>query len=366
MKRLVAGVLAVGVVGAAGGLGAGVALADPVLRDDTHPPHTANDTTPSPVGDGATAQVVYALGGARAPGIPWYDYTMRAGSQYFPTAKRDLIDYPAGAPFSWMPDFLLPPGPRDNVSIGVAAKDATRSLDTAIRNGSAPAAAVGLSQGTLALDQEQARLANDPKAPPPDKLQFTMIGDPIGHNAFGQSFLTGIFKPGDYIPLIDYTVPPRVDSQYDTNKVVATYDGLADFPDRPDNLLAGANALAASAIVHTPAAFTGPQDVPPQNIRTVVNSKGAKETSYLIPVNHLPLTLPLRYLGFSPGFVDQIDAALQPQIDAGYSRYDNPLNRPVSVDPVHGMDPIGSLDPATRGSIEDAFATVRSFMPPLP
>jgi diacyltrehalose acyltransferase len=161
-------------------------------------------------------------------------------------------------------------------------------------------------------------------------------------------------------------MPRQVDSQYDSNRVIATYDGLSDFPDRPDNLWADANALAASAIVHTPAAFTGPGDVPPQNIKTTVNSKGATTTTYLIPVNHLPLTLPLRYLGFSPGFVDQIDAALQPQVDAGYSRYDNPLNRPTSVDPAHGMDPVGSLDPATRGSIEDAFNTVRSVMPPLP
>jgi len=362
MRRLLAGAVAVGVVGASGGLGLGVAIAEPALPWNS----TSGTPTPSPVGDQSTAQVVYALGGARAPGIPWYDYTMRAGSDYFPHAKRDLIDYPAGAPFSWVPSMFLPPGPRDNVTIGVAAKDATTSLDKAIRSNGAPAAAVGLSQGTLALDQEQARLANDPKAPPPDKLQFTTIGDPTGHHGFGQSFLAGLFPPGSYIPFIDYTMPKPVESQYNSNRVIATYDGLSDFPDRPDNLWADANALAASAIVHTPAAFTGPDMVPPQNMKTTVNSKGATETTYLIPVNHLPLTLPLRYLGLSPGFVDSIDAVLQPQVDAGYSRYDNPLNRPTSVDPVHGMDPIGSLDPATRGTIEDTFATVRSFMPPMP
>lgn len=361
MKRLLAGALTVGVVGASGGFGLGVSIADePLIPWDNNPP------TPSPVGDAATAQVVYALGGARAPGIPWYDYTNRAGSGYFPNAKRDLIDYPAGAPFSWVPSMFLPPGPRDNVSIGEAARDATTSLDKAIRNGTEPAAVVGLSQGTLALDDEQVRLANDPKAPPPDKLSFTMIGDPMARHGFGQSFLSGLFKPGSYIPFIDYRMPQQVETQYDTNKVVATYDGLADFPDRPENLWAVANATAAAAIVHTPAAFTGPGDVPPQNIRTTVNAKGAKETTYLVPVNHLPLTLPLRYLGLSPGFVDQIDAVLQPQVDAGYSRYDNPLNRPTSVDPVHGMDPVAILDPATRNTIEDTFSTVRSFLPPMP
>jgi diacyltrehalose acyltransferase len=361
MKRLLAGALAVGVVGAAGGLGTGVSAAEPGYPfDPAHP-------TPVPVGDASTAQVVYALGGARPPGIPWVDYTNRAGNQYFPNAKRDLIDYPAGAPFSWVPSMFLPPGyTPDRVSIGVAATQATNNLDAAIRNGTQPAAAVGLSQGTLALDKEQVRLANDPKAPPPDKLTFTTIGDPTGYHAFGKSFLAGVFPPGSYIPFIDYTMPQPVESQYDTNRVIATYDGLSDFPDRPDDLVADANAFAASAIVHTPAAFTGPGDVPPQNMRTTVNSKGATTTTYLIPVNHLPLTLPLRYLGMSDGFVDQIDSVLQPMVDAGYSRYDDPLARPTSVDPVHGMDPIAILDPATRDSIEGAFATVRSVMPPLP
>lgn len=361
MKRLLAGAVAVGIVGAAGGFGTGVSIAD-----SAHPwDDLSGAPTPSPVGDAATAQVVYALGGARAPGIPWTDYTNRAGSEYFPNAKRDLIDYPAGAPFSWVPTMFLP-GPRDNVSIGVAADDATKSLDKAIRSGTQPAVAVGLSQGTLALDKEQARLANDPSAPPPDKLQFTEIGDPMGHQGFGNSFLSGLFPPGSYLPIIDYTMPRQVDSQYDTNKVVATYDGLADFPDRPDDLWADANATAAAAIVHTPAAFTGPGDVPPQNIRTTVNSRGATTTTYLVPVNHLPLTLPLRYLGLSEGFVDQIDSVLQPMVDAGYSRYDDPVARPVSVDPVHGMDPVAILDPATRNSIEGAFATARDIIGPLP
>jgi diacyltrehalose acyltransferase len=361
MKRLLAGAIAVGVVGTAGGFGIGVSAAEPAYPSND----SSGSPTPSPVGDASTAQVVYALGGARAPGIPWYDYTNRAGAGYFPNARRDLIDYPAGAPFSWVPAMFSPPGPRDNVSIGVAADDATRSLDTAIRNGTAPAAAVGLSQGTLALDNEQVRLANDPKAPPPDRLSFTMIGDPTGRHAFGASFLSGIFPPGSYIPLIDYTMPKPVESQYDTNKVVAAYDGLADFPDRPDNLVSVANATAASAIVHTPAAFTGPGDVPPQNIRTTVNSRGAKTTTYLVPVNHLPLTLPLRYLGLSPGFVDQIDSVLQPMVDAGYSRNDNPVAKPMSVDPVHGMDPVAILDPATRDTIEGAFSAVRTFVPPI-
>jgi len=356
MKRLLAGVIAVSVVGSAGGLGLGVSAGEP--SSDFAP-------SPSPVGDASGAVVVYALGGARAPGIPWYDYTNRAGAAYFPNAQRQVIDYPAGAPFNWVPDMFSPRGGRDRESIGEAATIATTNLDSAIRNGTAPAAAVGLSQGTLALDDEQVKLANDPAAPPPDKLSFTLIGDPTGRHAFGASFLSGIFPPGSYIPLIDYTMPKPVDSQYDTNRIVAAYDGLADFPDRPDNLVSVANATFASAIVHTPAAFTGPGDVPPQNIRTSVNSRGAKTTTYLVPVDHLPLTLPLRYLGLSDGLVDQMDLVLQPMVDAGYSRNDDPATKPVSVDPVAGMDPVAVLDPATRDSIENAFSQIRRLVGPI-
>ena len=33
--------------------------------------------------------------------------------------------------------------------------------------------------------------------------------------------------------------------------------------------------------------------------------------------------------------------------------------------PVNGMDPIGSLDPATRDTVENTFAQVRQLIPPL-
>jgi diacyltrehalose acyltransferase len=165
--------------------------------------------------------------------------------------------------------------------------------------------------------------------------------------------------------VIDYTMPKAVDSQHDNNKVVTTYDGLSDFPDRPDNLVSLANAAAGAALVHTPTAFTSPGDVPPTNIRANVNAKGGTTTTYLIPVDHLPLTFPLRYLGVPSGFVDQIDSVLQPMADAGYARNDNPATKPVSVDPVHGMDPIGLLDPATRDSITKTFGTIRGMIPSI-
>ena len=114
------------------------------------------------------------------------------------------------------------------------------------------------------LNAEQARLAHDPTAPPPDQLSFTMFGDPAGSHGFGQSFLTAMFPPGTFIPVIDYTMPKPVESQYDTTVVVTAYDGIADFPDRPENLVSVAQRARGGGFVHTPVAFTSPADVPPR------------------------------------------------------------------------------------------------------
>lgn len=357
MRRLVAGALAVWLAGSTGGLSCAVAGAEPTPAVDG----SAVAPTPSPVGDAATADVVYAVGGARPPGIPWADYTKRAGSGYFPNRKREIIDYPAGALFRWVPSMFAPDSPRDDVTMGAAVTAATNSLEAVIRRGTEPAAVVGLSQGTMALDQEQIRLANDPTAPAPHMLQFSTFGSPMGRHAFGASFLSGIFPPGSHLPLVDYTMPAPVDSQYDTNRIVAAYDGMADFPDRPENLWSVANAILGAAIVHTPAAFTNPEDVPPQNIRTTVNSRGATTTSYLIPINHLPLTLPLRFWGVPDNLVDSLDSWLQPQVDAGYSRNDDAFNRPISVDPARGMDVVQILGPETNSALEDTLGKLRNF-----
>ncbi len=369
MRKLIAGLLSVGLVGTTGGFGTGTAMAQTwtpwVPAPQPGAPRYAAEAawpSPDPQVHGSDAQTVYALGGARAPGIPWVDYTMRAGLGWFPDSSRVLVDYPAGAPFSWMPQGLLPPGPRDNVTIGEAATTATDNLTRALwagRSGGSQAA-VGLSQGTLALDQMQVRLANDPNAPARDKLTFTTIGDPTTESGWGKSFLAGVFGPGEYIPLIDYTMPKKVDSQYDANRVVAAYDGLADFPDRPENMFSVANAIAGSMITHTPAAFTSPEVVPQENIKSEVNSRGATTTSFLIPVTNLPLTLPLRYLGVPPGVMDMVDGTLQPIIDAGYSRNDDP-NHPITVSST-GMDPVGALDPASRAQVEDGFAQARTLL----
>ena len=355
MKKLLAG-LAVFLTASGSGC-FGTALADDGPLPAPPPPSPADTGT------------AYALGGAHVLAIPYDEYIRRTGADWFPGMKREKVDYPAGQVQGHVLERVLPgigalgeeiyPGiGLDGPSIGESVDVGEENLLNAIRTGG-PGRAMGLSEGALVVNAVKARLANDPSAPPPDQLSFATFGDPIAKHPFGESFLTQMFPAGSVVPAMDYTVPAPVESQYHTDQFVSAYDSIADFPDRPDNLFALANSIAGLATGHTAVAFTNPSMVPPQNIRTTVNSRGATTTTYLIPEQHLPLVLPFKYLGFDEGTLNQLDAILLPRVNAGYSRNDDPATAPVQVDPVHGFDPLqitAPINEATFGGGGDAVS----------
>jgi len=360
MKKLVAGFSALVTLSTTGCFGTGVSAADDTPGYDT-PDGTASNSG---------HRNAYALGGAHVLGIPYDEYIRREGEEWFPGLRRQIVRYPAGQVQGHVLERLFPgigkldeafPGlGADGPSIGESVDEGEGNLDAAIRNGG-PGTAIGLSEGSLVLDAVQARLATDPTAPPPDKLNFATFGDPIARHAFGQSFLTAMFPVGSVVPAMDYRIPAPVESQYDTKMFVSAYDSIADFPDRPDNLLALANTLMGLATGHTAVAFTNPDMVPPQNIRTTVNSRGATTTTYLIPEKHLPLVMPLSYIGIDEDTLNRLDAILLPRVNSAYSRNDDPATAPVQVDPINGFDPAAVTAPATQatfGGGADPFSQI--------
>ncbi|OBK74670.1 acyltransferase PE [Mycobacterium sp. 1274761.0] len=355
MRRLLASLTALVITGGAGLFGVGVASADDTQSGWTAD-HGAPDNGPPPLG---TPGRGYALGGAHVLGIPYDEYIKRTGAEWFPGLDRQIVDYPAGQVQGHVLERLFPgigrlddnfPGIGiDGPSIGESVDEGAPNTIRAIRQGG-PGTVIGLSEGAMVLNEVQAQLANDPTAPPPDKLSFAMYGDPVAKHAFGESFLTQMFPVGSVVPALDYRIPAPVESQYDTYQFVSAYDSIADWPDRPDNWMSLANAVVGLATGHTAVAFTNPSMVPPQNIRTNVNSKGAKTTTYMIPEQHLPLVLPFKYLGVDEGTLNRLDGVLKPMVDAGYSRNDDPLTAPITVDPVNGYDPAAVTAPATQAA----------------
>lgn len=358
MKRLLACVTTLVTVSATGCFGIGTASAD-----DT-------PAGPAPAPGTPTDGMAYAMGGAHVLGIPYDEYIRREGAEWFPGLKRQIVPYSAGQVQGHVLERLFPgigrideslPGLGVNgPSVGESVDEGAGNLDAAIRNGGR-GTAIGLSEGSLVLDEEQARLANDPTAPPPDQLSFATFGDPVARHAFGESFLTHTFPVGAVSPALDYVIPPPFESQYNTTMFVSAYDSIADFPDRPDNLFALANTLMGLATGHTAVAFTNPSMVPPQNIRSTVNSRGATTTTVLIPEKHLPLVMPLHYIGIPEDTLNKLDAILIPRVNAGYSRNDDPSTAPVQVDPVNGFDPAAVTAPASQatfGGAADPFSQI--------
>ncbi|AKK30163.1 acyltransferase PE [Mycobacterium sp. EPa45] len=346
MKKLLAAATTVITVCATGG----------IAGADQPSPGGSQGDGPTPIG---TAGRGYALGGAHVLGIPYDEYIRRTGAEWFPGLDRQIVDYPAGQVQGHTLERLFPgvgkleadfPGLGiDGPSVGESVDEGEGNVIRAVQAGG-PGTAIGLSEGAMVLNAVQNRLATDPNAPPPDQLSFATYGDPIAPHAFGSGFLAQNFPVGSVVPALDYQMPPQIDSQYDSYRFVSAYDSIADWPDRQDNWMALANAVVGLATGHTAVAFTNPSMVPPQNIRTTVNSRGAKTTTYMIPEQHLPLVLPFRYAGVDEGTLNKLDAVLKPMVDSGYSRNDDPLTAPIEVDPVNGYDPAAVTAPATQAA----------------
>jgi 3'-(hydroxy)phthioceranyl-2'-palmitoyl(stearoyl)-2-O-sulfo-trehalose (hydroxy)phthioceranyltransferase len=265
--------------------GDGVATADTAL--------IVPGTAPSPYGP---LRATYHFNPAMEPQI---------GANYYePDATRRIINYPGSF---WPVTGLNSPTVNSSVNTG------TRNLDAAIRSTDGPIDVAGLSQGTLALDREQARLANDPTAPPPGQLTFIKAGDP-------NNLLTKAFKPGTHVPIIDYTVPGQLESQYNTINVVGQYDIFSDPMNHPGNLLADLNAITAAGYYgHSATAFSDPARVAPGDITTTTNSLGATTTNYFIRSPELPLVRALvDDAGLPPEAAGPLDALLRPMIDRAY------------------------------------------------
>ncbi len=315
MNKLLAGAVAAGMLTWATAFGDGVAGV--AVADDTA--LIVPGTAPSPYGP---LRSLYHFKPETQPEI---------GANYIPPgATRRIIPYPGSF---WPVTGLNSPTLASSVNTG------TNNLDAAIRSTHGPIYVAGLSQGTLALDQEQERLAHDPAAPPPDQLTFVKAGDP-------NNLLSHVFRPGTKVPIIGYRVTGPLDSQYDTVNVVGQYDIFSHPPDRMGNLLADLNGITAGGFYgHSATAFSDPSKVAPQDITRTVNDRGATTTTYLIRTgDELPLVRALVDMaGLPPDAAGPLNAVLKPMVDRAYGPDPGPLPTPKQISQVGHVGPAISI-----------------------
>jgi 3'-(hydroxy)phthioceranyl-2'-palmitoyl(stearoyl)-2-O-sulfo-trehalose (hydroxy)phthioceranyltransferase len=284
-------------------------------------------SAPSPYGP---LRALYRFNTADQPAI---------GANYYNSASANRVIVPYPGSF-WPVTGLDSPTVGESVAIG------TNNLDSSLRSTSGPIVVTGLSQGTLVLDEAQARLATDPKAPPPEQITFIKAGDPA-------HVLSRVFEPGTSIPLIDYTLPAPVESQYNTIDIVGQYDPYSDPPDRPGNLLADLNAIAAAGYYgHSATAFSNPARVAPEDITVTTNSKGATTTTYFVRTERLPVVRAIEdNTGLSDETAQRLDEILRPMVDAAYGpapaqNTATPLNLPAFNIPALNAPAAGAVGPA--------------------
>jgi hypothetical protein len=281
----------------------------------------------------ATADTALYVGGTGWPGTPTHSQMTWLQNDVYAGREDTLvgIGYPAS------PIMM-------NESIAMGA----RQLGGAVTTTKGRKSVVGVSQGSLVLHAEERRIMALPESqrPAKDDLRFVYIGDP----ARPSGGIANWVPEGVRVPGIGITRPePVVETPYETVYVTREYDGIADFPDRPLNLLATANAVMGVVYLH-PNYGVDLTDVPKTNITETTNKKGGKTTSYLVPTKELPLTKPLRQLGVDRRLVDEVDKHLRPVVDSGYKRNDIKRSSVSEPDKPPTSD---RNDPGARGTDDD-------------
>ena len=194
-----------------------------------------------------------------------------------------------------------------------ALMDGVEKADTAVGEIDGKVVVIGESMGSMVAARLAAELADSSDPPSPNDIRFVLIASP-------EEGVAEYFTEGTYIPLLNYRVSRVPKSPYPTTIVIGEYDGWADPPDRPWNLVSLANAVLGVVYVHGPTiAAADPSDVPPEN--TTVDGT---VTTHLVPTKNLPLTRPFRDVGIPDSVVDRADQLLRPIVDAGYRRHDQP------------------------------------------
>lgn len=163
-----------------------------------------------------------------------------------------------------------------------------------------PTTVLGYSQGSLISTEWLRTNAGKFGAPSPRKVSFVLVANPLR-------------KYGGVRPAIEAD-SPTPNTGYEVLDIAIEYDGVADFPDNPFNLLAVANALMGMNYVHIYAY----DDVDLQNSAKLVWKEG-NTTYVLIRNENLPLLEPMRELGLD-AMADSLNRPLKWIIDSAYNR----------------------------------------------
>jgi PE-PPE domain/PE family len=262
---------------------------------------TATPMVVQPSLQGTTIGLV--IGGSGQPIPPPSSIT--AALNYF---NQIFTVLPSNAHPLFTPEGLYPLTGVKSLTLDVSVAQGVQILDTAIKNTlaanpSGSVAVFGVSQSADIASLEMLNLANpmlNPHPPSANQLGFILLGDQMNPNGGILARFPG-FPAGQPLqfPSLGFTFYGATPSNtiYPTNIYTLEYDGYADFPQYPINLISDLNAFAGIYYVH-PTYPGNLSPLPPgYNIQQLPTSPGYTGVTnyYMITTqNGLPLLDPVR------------------------------------------------------------------------
>jgi PE-PPE domain len=281
---------------------------------------TSGDTADSPLGDGTA--LIIGGSGLETPGQTYAD---AVDAEYL--APRDFT---GTTQVLTTPEALYPFLGPFTETFDQSDVQGQQILDTAILNQIAtgdvdaanPVVVSGWSQSAVISSLVQPELTS--QGVPSDDVHFVLVGDESAPNG-------GILERFDLpdgtqpsIPSLGLTFSgPEASDLYPTDVYTHEYDGFADFPQYPVNLLSDINAVLGIVFEHV--SYPGlTADQVADAIQLPTSSADTLTNYYEIPVTTLPLLEPLQLIPFIGNPVaDLLNPDLSVLVNLGYGNVDD-------------------------------------------
>jgi len=288
--------------------------------------------------------------------------TMPTPSEFWQdTIITDYIDPATGGNYSP----VLVPTPESGASTSLPVGLADLQAAMAQQPANQPYLIEGYSQSAqIAIDEKVDLMQSG--SPPPD-VTFLLLGSGNRPDGGFLERFSGLVIPG--ATGFDFNGAEPTDAGIPTIDIANQYDGNADFPEYPINVVADLNALLGFIYQHAgygdgplpeevPAIWPAsePLSGPFASEYVLGSTETVKQvdgdtTFYFIPTTDMPLLDPLRSLGVPESVLNIFQPALQVIVEAGYDR-SIPFGDPTPA------ELIPSIDPATF-TLEFANAVVQ-------
>lgn len=266
---------------------------------------------------------VYVMGGTFQP-LPKPDFVDRSvtdfviptvGGDYAPADRHSLYAPEQAFPFS-APELGIY---TVNQSVAEGVDLLTEAM--AAEDSAQPYVVFGYSQSTVITMKVKADLIQR-QAAGQDTAPVTFVGIGVGNRPNG-GITTRL--QGVRIPFFDFTMngPASTDDTHGgvpTIDIVREYDGLADFPLYPLNLMSTLNALLGVVFVHGRYDQVSLDPASPRYVPGTHTEVEGDTTYYTIPTPNLPIFDVARIIGIPEQLIDIVEPAARVLVEAGYDR----------------------------------------------